>query len=1515
MRTLLAAFTFLVCLTSCWAQMHNGKFGNEWIIHNQNYYKIKIANDGFYKIDKQLLQQKIGNLNQIAPNQFQIFCMGKQIPIYVHAPNGTVEYISFYAEKNNGALDVNLYRNAEHHFNPDYSLITDNAAYFLTWSTQTNSIQYQTQTANLNNLPSKEPYFFYTAKEVFNSIWNPGAYYTIVGTQLYKGSYDYGEGFGSKLANNHSVDINTPHLNASSTPASLDIRGYALSNLYVHQLQVNVGNQTSAFNSFSKDSVYNVQLALPSNQLQAGDNTVSVSGIASVNDLHTLSSVAITYPRNFNFDGKASFKFEIKASNQKKYLEIDNFDGGQNNNQEIYLYDLTNNLRINCFWDGTTVRVVLPSSAQDRTLILQNETQNQTISTLTETVFENYTVARGNYIVITHPSLRSDSQGNDPIFDYCAYRSTTGQVPTIHSIEELYNQFAYGIEGHPIAIKNFAAYINANWQTAQPKHVFLIGKGQIYTNTRHVTPTNHLIPTFGTPPSDNLLLSHVSSDIPMIPVGRLAVSTGDEVRTYLNKIKQHELNAINSVDYENQHWRKNIVHLGGGKNNSEQGLFKYYLTDIEKNTTTGKAGSKVYSFFKNNTDYATISNSVMIDSLINNGVSMVTFFGHGSTTDFDYYLNTADYYKNKDKYPLIFAMGCYNGTIYEASQLMSERFVLKEDAGASAYLSFGNAVAAHAAHNLGDNFYKHSQNDLYGAGIGQIIQKSIADIANNPVSYDFLSQLANNYFILHGDPVLKLNYKTTPDYHIHAASVETSPKQIKNHHKNFKLKFDINNWGTYQDTTLTVKVIRTHPLGTTDTTVVEIPAPKNHTAVELLFPINGYEDLGLNKFSIFVDADNRVNELPQLLAEENNILINHEIAVGNVVVTPVAPREFEIVNTTTLKIKAAAANAFETNLSWWVELDTNNQFNSSELVQLNGQSTSNIIECTPNIVLKNNQVYYWRVRVQNSQQAWSDWTESSFIYLSQATSGGWNQSHIYQYEQNDLKQLYINGSTEAPLSFTPSLYEVGVKNQLVSNNAEANQLALYQNGSKADKCRCPNQGGVYVAVLDPATLEFWDLPGHTSRFGAINCDGQGRTAYSFLFNTQNFAAQQDLERFIVDSIPNGHLVVLYTLNNAFASGFQPNLVQLLKNHGATKVDDLMQSSTVRPYAVSFVKGTPNGPAFSETLGQSSSSKINLITSMDQAWYTGKMTSKLIGPMHTWNNLEWATNNLETPLTDSVDLEIWGVTATGEKTLLHQNVKTRQFDLTSVDATQYPYLQLAFNSTDETNQTAAQLEYWRVWGQSGNDVALSINNNYPITYDSLEQSDLMTIDLTVQNLSTKTVSNLVVQLVTLGQDTIYHTIPSIGAQSSKSIQVNIPISDLEGQQVLVAYVQALNNEPNLNNNWGWLDFFVQGTDVSVVEIEKATFQNISNFPNPFTIETQIVFDLEGELPQEIQIDIYNTQGQLIKSHIQEANLHNTWIWNGQHNNGTDLPAGIYYGRISSRTAQGKVVQSILKMIKA
>ncbi len=150
-------------------------------------------------------------------------------------------------------------------------------------------------------------------------------------------------------------------------------------------------------------------------------------------------------------------------------------------------------------------------------------------------------LSQGNYLIISNPVLYTGSHGNNPVVDYQNYRiSPAGGSynAQVMDINELTDQFAFGIQKHPLAIKNFLNYAR-NTFYQKPEFVFLIGRGMAYTEYRansadpNVELLN-LVPTFGFPASDPMLASaNGAGSVNITPIGRLSVVRGTEVEDYL----------------------------------------------------------------------------------------------------------------------------------------------------------------------------------------------------------------------------------------------------------------------------------------------------------------------------------------------------------------------------------------------------------------------------------------------------------------------------------------------------------------------------------------------------------------------------------------------------------------------------------------------------------------------------------------------------------------------------------------------------------------------------------------------------------------------------------------------------------------------------------------------------------------------------------------------------------------------------------------------------------------------
>ncbi|MCF6207479.1 MAG: C25 family cysteine peptidase, partial [Sulfurovum sp.] len=161
------------------------------------------------------------------------------------------------------------------------------------------------------------------------------------------------------------------------------------------------------------------------------------------------------------------------------------------------------------------------------------------------------------YLIITHKGLQSSAA------NYASYRSTTGFNTYVVYVDELYRQLAYGINKHPLALRNFIDYLAQN--NKLPSYVFLIGKSIKAKEYRKnaTNYANNLVPSYGNPTSDILLFAGLNGGLfePPMPVGRLAAKNATEVTWYLNKVIQHE-NPLTGPNGETE-WMKRVLHFAG----------------------------------------------------------------------------------------------------------------------------------------------------------------------------------------------------------------------------------------------------------------------------------------------------------------------------------------------------------------------------------------------------------------------------------------------------------------------------------------------------------------------------------------------------------------------------------------------------------------------------------------------------------------------------------------------------------------------------------------------------------------------------------------------------------------------------------------------------------------------------------------------------------------------------------------------------------------------------------------
>lgn len=457
---------FLLCVSIAHAQLNNS-----WIDYSKTYYKFKVGKTGLYRISQATISA--AGLGSTPAEQFQLWRNGEEVRLFTSVSAGVLtpaDYIEFLGVMNDGKPDKNLYRDTSYQLSDSFSLHTDTATYFLTINPLGNNQRFVTAANNIaGNTLAPDAYFMHKVGTSFKTKYNRG-YAAIVGEYVYSSSYDMGEGFTSaNISPCAGCDLYTTfnNLNVYTAGPANSVSFYisAFGNaLYTRNLRVNFYN-TILFNdvpmnyfSIVKKQVNNI----PLNIFQSPDNLqVSVNGdtpppgVSNGNDNIVVGEMVLTYPSKFNFNNEKNFYFELGASAAGNYVVIDNFNVGTT---PPVLYNLNNGQRFagDISVPGQ-VKFALPGSSETvrKFTMVNEETNNITvINSLTAKSFINYSAVanQGDYLIISHTSLFNDGNGINYVDEYKKYRASApggSYHPIILSIDDLNDQFAFGIKKHP----------------------------------------------------------------------------------------------------------------------------------------------------------------------------------------------------------------------------------------------------------------------------------------------------------------------------------------------------------------------------------------------------------------------------------------------------------------------------------------------------------------------------------------------------------------------------------------------------------------------------------------------------------------------------------------------------------------------------------------------------------------------------------------------------------------------------------------------------------------------------------------------------------------------------------------------------------------------------------------------------------------------------------------------------------------------------------------------------------
>ena len=331
----------------------------------------------------------------------------------------------------------------------------------------------------------------------------------------------------------------------------------------------------------------------------------------------------------------------------------------------------------------------------------------------------------------------------------------------------------------------------------------------------------------------------------------------------MNKIIEYDAqqNQEDVYSTNTKDWQKQILHFAGGSDAGEQFIFQSYLNEMAQTAEEHFFAGNVQLVAKENDNPITPNELEGIKNRISDGVSLMNFLGHFSTSNsgFDINLDEPSEWDNQGKYPLLMANSCYNGNIFHNAYSNSESFVFTPNAGVIAYLGTLNYGFLGALKTYSDQFYLEFSRNNYGGTIGSHVMNTLQNgLVQNP---GISTESTFTQMTLHGDPMIRLNYHNLPEIELTDSRVSFGPAQISLATDSIEINIMIRNLGKSITETINITVTRDFPNSIVDSIyLINLDSLNYESNISFKVPLQSSIGIGMNKFTIEVDRPDYIEE-------------------------------------------------------------------------------------------------------------------------------------------------------------------------------------------------------------------------------------------------------------------------------------------------------------------------------------------------------------------------------------------------------------------------------------------------------------------------------------------------------------------------------------------------------------------------------------------------------------------------------------------------------------------------------
>ncbi|MES2688889.1 MAG: C25 family cysteine peptidase, partial [Bacteroidota bacterium] len=1254
-----------------------------------------------------------------------------------------------------------------------------------------------------------------------------------IAEEKYVGSeYDDGEGWASERVSwgpGRVFEVQTPGLYNAGPAARIQYKLIGGSNAAFttgglginHHPIVSISPNNSAYTELSNETFRGYetrQYNLTLNNAQVGNTTYLKLFVEKDLNLRAdnvcLSYAQITYPRQFDLNNQTQKWLQVthQQGASRSFIQMQNV--GYIGQANCYVLDVTGLKRIATQFSNGIARFVINNDGKPHNIWMYDSLQAVNITKVTKVSFPVISPAENHeFIIITHPVLEPAAS------NYTTYRSKKYKVLKVYS-EQLYDYYYYGNK-HPYAVQQFVRHL-INMQPVAPKYLLLAGRGYQNDKARFLSNASpdpiknynkNLVPAIGVPGADALFSNGIKGDgfYAEIPTGRVSATNSDSLQNYLDKLITYEESPDSILP-----WRKHVLHVSGGTNvqggQDQQGDFRNQLKGYANEIQGPELGAKVTSFSKSSSDPSQVDLRDQIVEVQNKGVGLMSFLGHASLTILDVDIGGINDLKNNNRYPFYYFSGCNVGNATEddpqnGGVIYSKDYICAANKGAIGWLAHSNFTFTDQLPPLMSGFYSRYSKVNYGSSVGNIIYEITKGLSNGSLS----TRTSNLQWVLQGDPSMVLYSPSAPDYTLSSSDVYLTA-EVSTQSEFMDIGIIVSNNGKTSEDTIAISITRKLP----NSQSVSYPVKYynsiyNKDTFFVRMEMQGDLALGNNNLEIKVDAN---NDVPEIF--ENNNTINVNVFVPGNGLSAIFPEKDAVLGADTAWITIQNNNIQSTSNDFIIEVDVSDKFNSPQKVSSGIIKSSALLRWPFRITATDTTTYYWRARLNVSEQEGGRWSNSAFTYIP-AHNNAWMQRTFPRFIDVSASNLLVVDTLNQKLDFSENTAIIDMYSSFYVHAGKG----VWYGENLNPRVRDCILNGLIVILFDQRTLQ----PILNSRF-PLNCPNvilnnqnpSNRKLYYYGFaNDAN--GQAEFRRFI-DSTEQGAYVTVFSIYDNANTTWSNATRQAFQKIGSSKVAALNRDSAA--FVMVGQKGAPIGTIPEDTLysiRQDTFAKLEKVVLYGK-WYTASATSKLIGPAKSWKDVAYRYDPTENDGQDHNKISIIGVDKNSRDTLLFENAVDGQ-SLAAVDASIYPYLKLSVTLFDTTYRTPDQLRYWMVNYQPLPEGTISVDDGFTFHGAKLDQGDSLVISMAFRNISSQNFDSIptLLRIIDANREVKYQWRENLGTlPGSQVVKLNkkIPTYDLSGQHGLEVYFnEGPQAELTKVNNYLYKNFEVKADKINPV----------------------------------------------------------------------------------------------------